>query len=282
MWLLFLAIALILLFIFFLTRKPLKTLTPESRHASHFDSTPWGVAQYGVSEEALLPFEGGSQKMRLFDAMLERMGALDAEELVLKSILFGLELASQSDDYGKVGIEFEADARVEKLMQETEIRLADSKAYSQHKFYAQSIIVIQDMLESAKTEDDRQVLRKALENYTAKIKSLESELHREFKGIDRQSLGTKRDREEFYFKMGVTNYLRSKNVAPALDQLYRIYGVNYQVEDAFRAVMRELPLFEKLMLTGIDQIQSWRLLELKQFIHSHFTPEKSLPTSPSD
>lgn len=276
MWLAILAIILIFLFMVILTRKPLKKLKGDYPYARFSDKAPWGAAQYGVSEEALIPFKDEPYKTQLFHKMLSRMDVYETEEPFMKAILFGLEIASHSDDYGKVGIEYEADAKVNELLKRIDMKLADSELYSQYQFYARSILTLQDMLDGAKSAKEKIAIREALDNYTQKVKALESELRKEFKGLTRQELGTKRDREEFYFKMGLTNYLRGKNLIPALDQLYRVYGVNYQVEEGFRALAHDFPGFKEVLAEGLETVGNWSFLELQQFVRANLAekPEK--------
>ncbi|MBN1351765.1 hypothetical protein JXJ21_20300 [candidate division KSB1 bacterium] len=269
MWLLFVAFVIILLFISFLTYKPLKKLTHQTPHARYSSQLPWGAAQHGVSEDALTPFEGAPDKLNLFNAMLSQMGLLAEEKLLTNAILFGLEIASHSDDYGKVGIEYEDQTTLAELLKRVEMQLADSEVYAKYQFYSHAIISLQDMLESKKSETEKQTIHNALDIYTQTVKALEKELRKEFRGLDQFDLGTRLDRETFYFKMGITNYLRGKNIIPELDRLYRVYGVNYQVEEAFRETTREFPVFQQILAEGLESVSTWHLLRLQQFVHSH-------------
>ena len=282
MWLAIIVIFLIILFMLFLTHKPLKKLKGDYPHARFSDNTAWGAAQYGVSEEALTPFRDDPHKIQLFHKMLSRMDGDKREETFMKAILFGLEIASHSDDYGKVGIEFEDEAKVDELLKRVDMKLADSELYPQYQFYARSILTLQDMLEGAKSAKDKAAIQEALDNYTQKVKAIEEDLRKEFKGLNRHELGTKHDREEFYFKVGITNYLRGKNLVLALDQLYRAYGVNYQVDDGFRAVTHEFPVFKEVLTKGLEAIGDWSFLELQQFVRASLEEKPAKPLLKED
>ena len=259
-----------------LTHKPLKKMRSGTPHAKYSDHTPWGAAQHAVSEEVLAPFEGDKVTRDLFKQMLNNMGMNEFEGEITKAVLFGLEIASHSDDYGKVGIEYEDEAKVNELLKRIDMQLTNSEVYSQYQFYSHSIITLQDMLDQELTIENKKTLRNALQNYTEKLKELETKLRREFKGLNREELGGHRDREEYYYKMGVSNFLRGKDIVPALDQLYRVYGVNYQVEDGFRAITRELPVFQNLLTRGLEAIGEWSLLELQQYIRSNIPDQRKI------
>ena len=267
MWLFIVITLLILLFILGITRKPLRKLKSAHQAEQSPSEPPWGLQQYGVSSEAMLPFSDQTPDQTLFNEMLERMGRDPVEAEITKAILFGLEIALQSDDYARAGIEFEDPAFLEKQLKKIEFELFDSDLYAQYNFYSHSLIVLQDMLEQKRSASEKATIRDAINNYSAKIKEIEPNLKKKFTGQTVAELGTKADRELFYFKMAITNYLRGKDLIPELDRLYYVYGVNYQVEQAFQAVVNELPFFEQLLQTGLRQLAGNSLFELQKVIN---------------
>jgi hypothetical protein len=258
---------LIWFFVFGITRKPFRKSPDTEMSQTGAANLPWGLQRYGVGEEALASFLGESGRQSLFEELLERMGRQPVEEEIMNATLFGLEIGLQSDDYAHAGIEFEAADFVEKQLAKIEFELFDTDIYSQHQFYAHAILVMHDMLGQQRSDSEKQVLQESLQKYGEKLAELAQQLKFQFKGMQIAEIGTRRDRESFYFKMAITNYLRSKNIVPELDQLYRIYGVNYQVEKAFQIVTQALPVFQKLLDAGIQQLAQQSVLELERFIH---------------
>lgn len=275
MWLLIVFTGLIIFFIFFLTQKrSLKTSKSIFRQQIDPD-LPWGAQKYGVSAEVAVPFQGSSRKNEIFNEMLTRMGWEPFEEELTNATLFGLAIALQSDDYARAGIEFEDPAFVAAQLKKVEFELFDSELYSQYNFYSHSIISLQDMLAQSRSKVDKETMRTALDNYSAQIKSIEPHLKRIFQGLYRHELGTRHDRQLFYFKMGVTNFLRSQRIVAQLDQLYRVQGVNYPVEQAFQLVNQDFPFFQKLLNQGIENLGKATVLEIQSFIKGELRAARS-------
>jgi len=266
MWILIIAVGLILLFIFGLTHKPRFKLHAIRWPKKGKENLPWGMQQYGVGEEVLVPFKAQPQKEALFYKMLSRMGWEPIEEEFANALLFGLEIALQSDDYASAGIEFEDPELVARQLAKIEFELFDAEIYQQYNFYSHALIVLQDMLEEQANPTEKETILAAIENYHQKIKEIEPRLKSKFTGQTINELGSRKDREIYYFKMGITNYLRGKNIIPEFDRLYRIYGVNYQVDQAFQLITQKFPIFKKALTIGLKQITSWSLFELQQFV----------------
>lgn len=262
-----LLVGLILFFILAITHKPFRRISETEILPDGTADLPWGLQKYGVGAEALASFSGKPERETLFAEMLERMGRLPIEEEIINATLFGLAISLQSDDYARAGIEFEAADLVEKQLAKLEFELFDTEIYNQHQFYAHAILVLHDMLDQRRPESEKQVLRDSMQKYNEKLNELMPQLRFAFKGMQTDEIGTRNDREIFYFKMAITNYLRSKDIVPELDRLYRIYGVNYHVEKAFELVTQTLPVFQKLVDSGMQQLAQKSVLELEQFIH---------------
>lgn len=274
-WFLLFSAILILFFILAITHKPFRKLSEMERAKTAITDLPWGLQRYGVGEEALTNFIGDQVRQSLFDEMLERMGRRPIEEEIINATLFGLEIGLQSDDYARAGIEFENPEFAAKQLEKIEFELFDTEIYNQHQFYAHAILVMQDMLGQQRPQNEKEVLQENLKKYREKLAELESRLKFQFKGMQFEEIGTRHDRELFYFKMGITNYLRGKDIVPELDQLYRVYGVNYQVENAFQMVIQSLPVFKKLIGAGIQQLAQKSLLEIENLIHQALKTSES-------
>lgn len=266
MWFLILAVVLIVLFMRWATHKPLYT-RPEAEFPGRITKNlPWGFQKYGVKPENIYTFPKRTSEQKIFMEMINRMGWEPIEEEIYHAILFGLEIALKSDDYARSGIEFEQPDFLQKQLEKIEFELFESDLYKEHHFYAHSILVLQDMLESSRNKSEKSSIQNAIDFYSNKIKSIEPKLKANFTGLNIKELGTFRDRQLFYFKIGITNYLRSKKIVPELDQLYFVYGVNYRVERAFQACVREFPLFTKLIHLELEQIAEWSLLDWQRFV----------------
>lgn len=266
MWFLILLVLLILLFMRWVTHKPLYRQPASEFPAQINKNLPWIFQKYGINTEKIYSFPKRTDEQKIFAEMINRMGWEPVEEEIYHAILFGLEIAMKSDDYARSGIEFEQPDFLQKQLEKIEFELFQSDLYKEYNFYSHSIIVLQDMLESSRSKTEKASIQNAIDFYSDKIKKIEPELNANFTGLNVNELGTFRDRQLFYFKLGITNFLRSKNIIPELDQLYFVYGVNYQVEQAFQACAREFPLFTKLVQNELAQIAEWSLLDWQRFV----------------
>lgn len=268
MWFLIIAALAIVLFMVWATRKPLHKPNELKLPKDINSDLPWALQKHHVSAEAMRPFEGAVSRKALFEEMITRMGWAPYEEEISRAILFALEIALHNDDYGKVGIEYEEPEFVEKQLKKLEFELVDNELYSQYNFYSHSLIALEDMLAQRRPKEEKKVIREAIQNYTEKIKEIQPQLKKKFTGITSSEIGSRGDREIFYFKMAVTNYLRGKDFIPDLDRLYYVYGLNYQIEDAFTKVTRELPIFEKVLNQGLHEVATLELIDLQRFVQA--------------
>ncbi|MBN2091477.1 hypothetical protein JW964_17830, partial [candidate division KSB1 bacterium] len=125
-----------------------------------------------------------------------------------------------------------------------------------------------------RSKNEKVSIQNAIDFYSDKIKKIEPELKANFAGLNIHELGTFRDRQLFYFKIGITNFLRSKKIVPELDQLYFVYGVNYQVEQAFQACVKEFPIFKKLVQMELSDISKWNLFEWQRFVKNELQTDR--------
>ncbi len=263
---LILSVLFILLFMGWVTRQPLYK-RPESEFPTRISKNlPLIFQKYGITTEKVYSFAEKTSEQKIYTEMINRMGWEPVEEEIYHAILFGLEIAMKSDDYSRSGVEYEQPDFIQKQLEKIEFELFQTDLHKEYNFYAHSIIVLQDMLESSRNKTEKATIQNAINFYSDKIKKIEPELKANFTGLNVQELGTFRDRQLFYFKIGITNFLRSKKIVPELDQLYFVYGVNYQVEQAFQACVREFPIFRKLMQMELENISKWSLLDWQKFV----------------
>ncbi len=266
MWFIILIVLLILLFMKWVTHKPLFR-RPDIEFPSRMNKNlPWIFQKYGITTENVYSFPKESGEQKIFAEMINRMGWEPVEEEIYHAILFGLEIAMKSDDYARSGIEYEQPDFLERQLEKIEFELFQTDLYKEYNFYTHSLIALQDMLDGTRNKTEKSSIQKAIDFYSEKIKKIEPELKANFTGLNITELGTYRDRQSYYLKLGITNFLRSKNIIPELDHLYLAHGINYQVEQAFQACARELPLFSKLIQMELEQVAQWSLLDWQRFV----------------
>jgi hypothetical protein len=164
----------------------------------------------------------------------------------LNAVLFGLDIALTSDDYGRAGVEFENAEQVAERLSKIEFELFDNEIYQQFMYFSQAVLTMKDMLAQRRPPAEKEKLEQALQNYQHQMRHIQSQLKMPFTGMSSSEIGTRDDRELFYLKLGITNYLRGRGLIPELDRLYRVYGVNYDVNAAFATLEKEYPFFVKI------------------------------------
>ena len=106
-------------------------------------------------------------------------------------------------------------------------------AWESYSFYGKAAIVLQDMMDEEPRGSRREVLVALLEVFDDRIERLQGEMSEAMERVpEPESLlwGDGRDRRLYYFKLGVTNSLRRSRQLESLAHLYRLKGVNYDVE----------------------------------------------------
>ena len=192
---------------------------------------------------------GKSRNLRVYDP------ADDMMHLVERALLVGLQVARADDDYAGVGddhLDLEALARRAEAI---EMDLFGEGRRDRYAFYGKAALALQDMLQDESEAARSEVLRGLLEMVDGQIEAFQAELDRSMAHIpepDTLTWGDKRDRQLYYFKMGVTNSLRRSGQLESLGHLYRYRGVNYNVQEAYDLAAQECPQLFAADVIGID------------------------------
>ncbi len=193
--------------------------------------------------------EEKSRNLRVFDPAENMM------QIVERALLVGIKVARVDDDYAGVGddhLDLEALARRAEAI---ELDLFGEGKRDRYGFYGKAALVLQDMLQDEKEASRREVLRGMLDMVDGQIDAFQAELDRSMEYIpepDTLRWGDKRDRQLYYFKMGVTNSLRRSGQLDSLGHLYRYRGVNYDVLEAYDLAAQECPQLFAADVIGID------------------------------
>ena len=193
--------------------------------------------------------EEKSRNLKVFDPAENMM------QIVERALLVGIQVARADDDYAGVGddhLDLEALARKAEAI---ELDLFGEGKRDRYVFYGKAALVLQDMLQDEKEASRREVLRAMLEMVDGQIDAFQAELDRSMAYIpepDTLRWGDKRDRQLYYFKMGVTNSLRRSGQLDSLGHLYRYRGVNYDVLEAYDLAAQECPQLFAADVIGID------------------------------
>ena len=190
-----------------------------------------------------------SRKLRVFDPAENMM------QVVEQAFLVGIQVARGDDDYAGVGddtLDLEALARKAEAI---EMDLFGEGKRERYVFYGKAALVLQDMLQDERVAARREILRGLLEMVDGQIDAFQAELDRSMADVpepDTLRWGDRRDRQLYYFKMGVTNSLRRSGQLDSLGHLYRYRGVNYDVEEAYDLAAQECPQLIAADVIGID------------------------------
>ncbi|MCE2439189.1 MAG: hypothetical protein J4F39_07165 [Candidatus Latescibacteria bacterium] len=220
------------------------------------------LGRLGIEAEQVLVDRGFSQgavakhtdeernrNLRLFDP------AEDMMQVVERAMLVGIQLARADDDYAGVGDDhLDLEALVRKA-EAIEMDLFGDGKRERYVFYGKAALVLQDMLQDEREAARREVLRGLLEMVDARINAYQEDLERSMAYIpepDTLRWGDRRDRQLYYFKMGVTNSLRRSGQLESLGHLYRYRGVNYDVLEAYDLAAQECPQLFAADVIGID------------------------------
>ncbi|MBN2089498.1 hypothetical protein JW964_07785, partial [candidate division KSB1 bacterium] len=131
MWFLILTAFLILLFMGWVTHKPLYK-RPESEFPSRITKNlPLIFQKYGITTENIYSFPPKASEQKIFAEMINRMGWEPVEEEIYHAILFGLEIAMKSDDYSRSGIEYEQPDFIQKQLEKIEFELFQTDLYKE-------------------------------------------------------------------------------------------------------------------------------------------------------
>ncbi|MDE3000680.1 MAG: hypothetical protein OXU79_16530 [Gemmatimonadota bacterium] len=216
----------------------------------------------GIEAEQLLVDRGfaqGAGAMRADDEGNRDLKVFDPAEnmmqVVERALLVGIQLARADDDYAGVGDDHLDLAALERKAEAIEMDLFGDGKRDRYVFYGKAALALQDMLQDEGEAARREVLRGMLEMVDAQINAFQEELDRSMAYIpepDTLRWGDRRDRQLYYFKMGVTNSLRRSGQSDSLGRLYRYRGVNYDVLEAYDLAAQECPQLFAADVMGID------------------------------
>lgn len=213
------------------------------------------------AEQALVDrgFAHGAGAMRADDEKTRNLSLFDPAEdmmqVVERALLVGIQLARADDDYAGVGddhLDLEALVRRAEAI---EMDLFGDGKRDRYVFFGKAALALQDMLQEEREAARRDVVRGLLEMVDARIDTFQEELDRSMAHVpepDTLRWGDRRDRQLYYFKMGVTNSLRRSGLLESLGHLYRYRGVNYDVQEAYDLAAQECPQLFAADVIGID------------------------------
>ena len=152
----------------------------------------------------------------------------------------------------------------------------DTRERTQYEFYSKASLVLQDMLEDTRDDQERRSMlqlrdhfEERLETLTEQMAALISSLQEAERSSDIHYWGDQEDRQLYYFMMGVTNTLRKhKAHFPALDQLYRAKGLGYNVEEAYDRIARECPTLGAAREIGVRKLLTYGFKDIKALVQS--------------
>lgn len=216
----------------------------------------------GIDAEQVLVNRGfahGPGAIRTNDESTRKLGLFDPAEdmmqIVERALLVGIQLARADDDYAGVGDGHQDLETLVRKAEAIEMDLFGDGKRDRYVIYGKAALVLQDMLQDEREDARREVLRGLLAMVDARINAFQEELERSMAYIpepDTLRWGDRRDRQLYYFKMGVTNSLRRSGQLESLGKLYRYRGVNYDVLEAYDLAAQECPQLFAADVIGID------------------------------
>ena len=181
----------------------------------------------------------------------------DLEDVLERAFLVGVQIARTDDDYARVGDDYLHPEALLRQAEDAETTLFGDGRRHRYTFYGKAGLALQDMLQGRPEDERQRVIVHLLDAFDRALESLQSEMSRCMAGVPQtESLqwGDSRDRRFYYFKMGVINTLRHAGIVESLGHLYRLQGVNYDVEDAYRLAAQECPPLVLADSVGIDRL----------------------------
>jgi hypothetical protein len=215
-----------------------------------------GVALRDLAQADLSPEADGAEATRHVSLAVHR-GRAGWQQDVERALLVGIQVARTDDDYAGVGDEIADLETLAQRAEAAEIELFGGERRERYLLYGKAALVLQDMLQGERDGVRLDAIRRLLTVLDEEIRELQDELHRSMASVPPPGTllwGDTRDRRLYYFKMGVTNSLRRSGSLESLGHLYRLSGVNYDVEEAYELAASEcapLALADRL---GIERL----------------------------
>lgn len=193
---------------------------------------------------------------------------VDVAQSLVDAMLVGIQAARLDDDYAQVGDDYLDEAALFRRVEQAEATLFGDDRRRRLAVLGKAVLVLQDMLQHESDEGRRASVADLLSVFDAHLSALQKEMAEAMAQApdgDGLAWGDSRDRRFYYFKMGVTNTLRRTGAVKSLGHLYKVQGVNYNVEEAFQLAAQECPPLALADRAGIDHVirlepadvQSW-------------------------
>ncbi|MDA0747042.1 MAG: hypothetical protein O2954_11015 [bacterium] len=190
-------------------------------------------------------------------------------ELLEQALLVGIQVARYDDDYERVGDEFLDIETLSQRAETVEVNLFGEGRRERYTLCGKASLVLQDMLQGNAGEEKKEVIRCLLQVFDGELESLQQELAQAMGSVpDPGGLlwGSSQDRRLYYFKMGVTNSLRRSGRLESLGHMYRLRGVDYDVQEAYELAAQECPQLFLAGEIGIDRLLQMGPLEVRGLV----------------
>jgi hypothetical protein len=231
------------------------------------------LARLGIRAEDVVPRDREEDRAPP-PAVYRREG--DLRDAIERALLVGIQLARMDDDYARVGDDFLDVEELVRRAEEAETELFGEERRERYVLYGKAAMVLQDMLQEETDPDRSEAIRELLGGFDERLSRLEAEMTESMAAVPEPEAlqwGDSRDRRLYYFRMGVTNSLRRGGRLESLGHLYRLHGVNYDVEEAYRLAAEECsPLIQA------DRIELGQLLRMGP-VEVRGLVERALPRS---
>ena len=231
------------------------------------------LARLGLSAEEV-PSRDREEDKAPPPAAYRREG--DLHDAIEGALLVGIQLARMDDDYARVGDDFLDVEELVRRAEAAETELFSEERRERYVLYGKAAMVLQDMLQEETDADRCEAIRELLKGFDERLSQLQAEMTRSMAAVPEPEAlqwGESRDRRLYYFRMGVTNSLRRGGRLESLGHLYRLHGVNYDVEEAYGLAAEECP-----PLVLADRVELGQLLRMGP-VEVRGLVERALPRS---
>ena len=197
------------------------------------------------------------------------------EEALERAFLVGIQIARTDDDYARVGDEFLDLERLARRAEAVDLELFSETGLEGYSLCGKAAIVLQDMMAGEPEGARREVLIALLQVFDDRIRRFQEEMSAAMAKISEPETllwGEAQDRRLYYFKLGVTNSLRRSSALKSLAHLYRLKGVNYDVEEAYRLASQECPALAIADGTQIEKLLQMGPGEIHGLIYRRLPP----------
>ena len=192
-----------------------------------------------------------------------------------RALLVGIQVARLDDDYARVGDDHLDLEGLSRRTEEVENELFGDGRREMHALLGKASIALQDMLQAESEGTRAEEIRALLGVFDGRLAELQDQMAEDMARIPEPGgllWGSSRDRRAYYFKMGVTNSLRRSGCVQTLGHLYRLRGVNYDVEEAYDMAAQECRVLEAARAMGIEALVAMGPAEVKGMLDRALPP----------